>query len=97
MLTKPQLKFLRKECNQLKALYQIGKNELSDTNVSLLVNGLKAKELIKVQVLQSVEEDIEELALKVAVKTNADLVETKGRTFVLFKRNVNNPIVVFPK
>lgn len=97
MLTKEQHRFLKAQANQLKALFQLGKNDIGPTHIELLNNALGARELIKVTLLKSVDDDLKTLAMDIAVKTNSDLVETKGRTFVLFRRNTKDPKIVFPK
>ena len=97
MLTKQQLRFLKAQANQLKALYQLGKNDIGPTHVKLLNDALAARELIKVSLQKSVEEDTKTLAMDLAIKTNSDLIESKGRTYVLFRRNTKDPKIVFPK
>lgn len=97
MLTKKERLHLKSLANQLKALYQLGKNDIGPTHLALLDNALKAKELIKVSLLKSVEEDVKEVAMLIATKTNSDIIETKGRTFVLYRKNKENPKISFPK
>ncbi|MFA5660554.1 MAG: YhbY family RNA-binding protein [Bacilli bacterium] len=97
MLTKEQHRFLNAQANQLKALFQLGKNEIGPTHIDLLNNALGARELIKVTLLKSVDDDVKALAMDIAVKTNSDLIETKGRTFVLYRRNPKDPKIVLPK
>lgn len=97
MLTKKERLHLKSLANQLKALYQIGKNDIGPNNIALLDNALKARELIKVSVLKSVEEEVKVVAMKIAIQTNSDIIETKGRTFVLYRKNKQDPKITFPK
>lgn len=97
MLTKTQHRFLKAHANQLKALYQLGKNDIGPTHIALLDNALTARELIKVSLLKSVEEEPKALAMALAIKTNSDLIETKGRTFVLYRKNTKDPKIILPK
>ncbi len=96
MLTKTQHRFLKAQANQLKALYQLGKNDLGPTHIELFDKALLARELIKVSVLRSVLTPVKEVAEQVALATDADLIETKGRTFVLFRRNLKEPKIKLP-
>ena len=73
------MRYLRGLSNQLKAQYQLGKNEITDTFLDLLEKALVAKEILKVHVLKSVNKEVTSLALSVAASLNATVVETKGR------------------
>lgn len=95
-LSKTQLRFLKKEANQLKALYQLGKNDIGATHLDLFDKALLARELIKVSVMKSVLTPIKEVALAVSLQTGAVLIETKGRTFVLYRRNAKDPKIKLP-
>ncbi|OQC10167.1 MAG: RNA-binding protein YhbY [Tenericutes bacterium ADurb.Bin087] len=97
MLTKKEMRYLRGLSNKLKAQYQLGKNEITDSFLSLLEKALVAKELIKVHVLQSVDKEVTSLALDVASRLNATVVETKGKTFTLYRQNVKEPKIKFPR
>lgn len=96
-LTKTQQRFLKAETNKLKALYQIGKNDLGTTHIELFNNALLARELIKISVLRSVVTPVSEVAEEVSRLTNAYLVETKGRTFVLYRHNAKAPKIKLPQ
>ena len=82
---------------QLKALasvektkYQIGKNEITDTVISMLDKALTARELIKIDVMKSVEVPIMELALDLSSRLNAEIVQVVGRVIVLYRINKDN-------
>ena len=96
MLTKKEMRYLRGLSNKLKAQYQLGKNEITDSFLSLLEKALVAKEIIKVHVLQSVDKEVTSLSLEVAARLNATVVETKGKTFTLYRQNVKAPKIKFP-
>lgn len=97
MLSKKEMRYLRGLGNQLKAQYQLGKNEITDTFLDLLEKALVAKEILKVHVLKSVNKEVTSLALSVAASLNATVVETKGRTFTLYRQNIKEPKIKFPK
>lgn len=97
MLTKKEHRFLKAAANQLKARYQIGKNDVGPSQISLIDNALTARELIKVSLLKTVEGTTQEVAMLIATKTNSDIIETKGRTFVLYRRNTKDPKIKLPQ
>lgn len=82
------------EKRQLKAIastttikYQVGKNEISDTVVAMLEKAIIAHELIKIDVMKSVTVSVMEIALDLANKLNAEIVQVVGRVIVLYRRN----------
>ncbi len=85
MLTPKQVRYLKAEAHHVEALYQVGKNKLGPTQTDLLTNGLKARELIKVRVLKSVDLELDAFAQELATTLEAELVETKGHIITLFK------------
>ncbi len=96
MLTKKNIRFLKGLAQKEKSLFQIGKNEITESHKKLFDDALSARELIKISVLTSVTGDIDELALNVARLANADLIEVKGRTFVLYRKNPKDIKIKFP-
>ncbi len=85
MLTPNQIRYLKSESHHIDALYQIGKNKLGPTQIELLVNGLKARELIKVKVLKSIELDLAEFANELVTTLDAYLIDVKGHVITLFR------------
>ncbi len=96
-LTNKQIKFLKGRGHNLKALYQIGKEEVGRTQLALLDNALRANELIKIHVLKSAAIKKAELGNLLAHELRATLIEVKGHTLLLFRRNISNPTIKFPK
>lgn len=85
---KAQLKGL---ASTLNIKYQVGKNEVTDSLIEVLNNGLRAHELIKIDVMKGYTESINELAINLAVKLNAEIVQVVGRVIVLYRHNKENP------
>lgn len=94
MLTGKQRAFLRREANGIPALYQIGKDGITDNLMRQLDDALEARELIKVHLLDSALLDIRETADGVAKKLGADTVQTIGSRFVLYRQSKENPKIV---
>lgn len=79
---------LRGEAQTLKANFDIGKEGVTEAVVSELKVRFKKQRLIKVRLqLSSLEEmSKKELAEKVAVATNSEIIDIRGRTAVFYKR-----------
>ena len=75
----------------------MGKNSVTPEFVNSVSEALKARELIKVNVLKNCEDSHEDVARTVAERTRSVLVQVIGRKFVLYKRNEENPIIELPK
>ena len=87
MLTNPQKKQLKGLASTLDTKYQVGKNEITDTLISMLDKALTAHELIKIDVMKNAPSPIMELALDLASKLNAEIVQIVGRVIILFRQN----------
>ena len=74
----------------LDTKYQVGKNEISDTVVAMLDKALTARELIKIDVMKSVEVPVMELALDLSSRLNAEVVQVVGRVIVLYRFSKTN-------
>ncbi len=91
MITKNEKKQLKAIISQDKTKYQVGKNEINESLLTMLDKALEARELIRVEVLKSAVTPIMELTLDLSSKLHADVVSVVGRVIVLFRRNKDNP------
>ena len=91
MLNPKQKRELKALASTLTIKYQIGKNEISETLVSMLDKALTAHELIKIDVMKGCTLPIMEVAIDLSNKLNAEIVTVMGRVIVLFRRNKENP------
>ena len=91
MLNPKQKRELKALASKLTIKYQIGKNEISETLVSMLDKALTAHELIKIDVMKGCSLPIMEIALDISNRLNAELVHVMGRVIILFRRNKENP------
>ena len=91
MLNPKQKRELKALASTLTIKYQIGKNEISETLVSMLDKALTAHELIKIDVMKGCSLPIMEVALDISNRLNAELVHVMGRVIILFRRNKENP------
>lgn len=90
MLTGKQRAMLRKEANGLPALYQIGKDGVTDNILKQFDDALEANELIKVHILENSLLDVRPTCDLVAEKLGADGVQCIGSKFVLYRKSKEN-------
>ncbi len=96
MLNNKQIKYLKGLANTLTSKYQIGKNEINDTNIDLLDKALTAHELIKVQVQKSVSDDKKALASELEEKLHCEVIQIIGSVIVLFRKNLKDGKIHLP-
>ena len=97
MLNNHQKAQLKGLASTLNIKYQVGKNELSDSLITMLDKALVAHELIKIDVMKGYAESINELAINLSIKLNAEIVQVVGRVIVLYRRNKENPKIKLVK
>ena len=78
-----------------RALFQIGKDSLSDNLITTVANALKARELVKISVLKSNGDDLQELSFELARLTKSEVVQVIGRTIILYKQ-AKEPKILLP-
>ena len=81
-LTSKQRAALRSAANTIDPVFQIGKGEIDET----LIQGLAARELIKIKVLENSEYSAREAADTLCEALDCECVQVIGRKFVLFKK-----------
>ena len=84
MLTGKQKRFLRHEAHHLNAIFQIGKDGLHENQIIGIDEALESRELIKVKILESCQQDKNEIAQELSLKTDAEVVQILGRTIILY-------------
>ena len=94
MLTSTQRAKLRGMANTIPALYQIGKDGITENMAKQFADALEAKELIKVHVLDNALMDTREAAEEAAAAVGAETVQIIGSKFVLYKASKENPKIV---
>ena len=89
-MTSKERAYLKGLAANVPALYQIGKDGVSENVVKMAADALVARELIKVHVLENSLLGIREAAEELAEKTNSQVVIVIGNKFVLYKRSDKN-------
>ena len=69
------------------------KGGISDTLVAQTDDALRARELIKLRVLENSSYTAREAAEQLAEQTGSDVVQVIGSRFVLYRRNPKKPVI----
>lgn len=88
-MTSKQRAFLRGKANKIEAIFQIGKTGLTENLINQLSDALKARELIKITVLETAPDTAKELAPEIANATNSEVIQVIGNKIVLYRINKN--------
>ncbi|MBP3869263.1 MAG: ribosome assembly RNA-binding protein YhbY [Solobacterium sp.] len=95
MLTGKQKRYLRSFAATETALFQIGKEALSDNLIRTVAQAFPSHELIKIRVLKTCPVDVKELAFDLAMNTESEVVQIIGHTIVLY-RPAEEPVIILP-
>ena len=90
MLDAKDKKKLRKEAQDRRSLFQIGKDGIGDKLIDKLEDSLRAHELVKLNLLKSAPLTTAEAAEILAQETGSEIVHIIGHTFVLYRRSKKN-------
>lgn len=93
MLTSKQRAVLRGMANSMDTIFQVGKGGISDTLVAQTDDALRARELIKLRVMENSGYTAREAAEQLAEQTGSDVVQVIGSRFVLYRRNPKKPVI----
>ena len=85
MLTNKEKNYLRKLANTFSAIFQVGKVGLYTNQVKGIHDYLEAHELVKVSLLKSCDAEVMEVALDLCSALKAELVQTVGRSIILYR------------
>lgn len=86
LLTKQKVK-LRSLAMELRPIFQVGKEGISDNLIKGLNDALEAHELIKISVLKNCSINIKEIAYDIANYTNSELIQIIGRNIVFYRKS----------
>lgn len=87
MITSKQRSYLKSIANSIKPILQIGKNGVTDTVISQADDALKAREIIKINILNNSLLDIKETSNEIAEKLDAELVQAIGNKCILYRES----------
>ena len=96
-MTSKQRAYLRGLANKIDSIFQIGKNGISNNFILQVNDALEARELIKLNVLETSPEGIQEIANTLSEATNSALVQTVGNKITLYRPRKKNSKIQLPK
>ena len=97
-MTSKQRAYLKGLAMTMDPIFQIGKNSLTPEFTKAVQEGLEARELIKISVLQNCLDDPKELAGMIAERTRAQVVQVIGKKIVLYKEGKGDKKkIILPK
>jgi RNA-binding protein len=91
-----QRAYLRGLANNIPSILQVGKSGINENLIIQVKDALEARELIKITLLENSLLDLKEVANEVAEKTESETIQVIGNKFVLYKKSINNPLIVLP-
>ena len=90
MLNSKQRAYLRGLAVHLDTIFQIGKGGVNENMTEQISNALEARELIKLRVLDNSVYTAREAAEEIASIVEAEVVQTVGTRFVLYRESKKN-------
>ena len=79
---------LKAQAMKMESIFQIGKSSLTPQSIEAISAALKARELIKINVLKNCDDDPKELAAVIAERTGSEIVQVIGKKIILYKKNL---------
>ncbi len=98
-MTSKQRAYLKGLAMTMDPIFQIGKSSLTPELTAAVAEALEARELIKLNILKNCVDDGNELAVVLAERTHAQVVQVIGKKIVLYKeaKDEKKRKIVLPK
>ncbi|GIP39551.1 putative RNA-binding protein YqeI [Paenibacillus sp. J31TS4] len=96
MLTGKQKRYLRSLAHHLDPIFQVGKGGVNEHLITHINDAIETRELIKVSILNNCLEDKNEIAADLAARSGSELVQTIGKTVVLYKESKEHKTIELP-
>jgi putative RNA-binding protein, yhbY family len=97
VITSKQRAYLRGLANGIDALYQIGKEGITENMLTQFDNALEARELIKITILKNAFLDPRTTLSDLAEALEAEPVSAVGLKIVLYRESKKNKQITLPK
>lgn len=91
MLNSKQRAMLKGMAQKENAIFQVGKGGINENLIAQISDALRAREIVKINVLENSLLSAEEAAREISEKTRSDIVQVIGNKAVFFKQNQKNP------
>ena len=96
MLTTKDRAFLKGLAMNENPILSLGKSSLTPEFTEAVREALKARELIKINVLKNCDDDVHEIANVLADRTRSTLVQVIGKKIVLYKPFKEKQKIILP-
>jgi RNA-binding protein len=90
-LTAKERAKLRSQANDMDTILQIGKGGISDATLVQIKDALKAREMIKIRLLETAPLTPKEASFEIAEQVGCDVVQVIGTKIVLYKEDKKEP------
>ena len=97
MITSKQRAYLRSMANTADTIGQIGKDGITDSVISQMENAIRARELIKLRVLETSMLSAKEACGILCEALGAETVQCIGSKMVIYRPNPEKPVIELPK
>ncbi len=91
MLTSKQRATLRAIASNIDTILQVGKGGISENLIEQVNDALKAREIVKIKVLETAFMTAAEAAIELSEATNSEVAQVIGAKLVLYRENRNIP------
>jgi len=95
MLSKTQIKQLRKLAHDLNPVIMLGQNGFTEAVLNELNIALEHHELVKIKLSGSDRDAREQLIEDICKQSQSDVVQSIGKTVTIFRRNKQKPVIEF--
>lgn len=89
MMSKKKIAYLRAESHKIKAIFQIGKNPITDNFIKSVDQALDSRELIKISLLKTSEYRVEDI-LEILSLLHFELILAVGKTICIYRKSKKN-------
>lgn len=96
-MTSKQRAYLKGLAMNLDPIYQVGKASVTPEFIEGIREALEKRELIKISVLKNCADDPKELAVLIAERSRAQVVQVIGKKIVLYKESRDHKKIMLPK
>lgn len=96
-MTSKQRAYLKGLAMNLDPIYQVGKASVTPEFIEGIRETLEKRELIKISVLKNCADDPKELAVLIAERSGAQVVQVIGKKIVLYKESRDHKKIMLPK